>query len=55
MKKERIILAEGFIHQLEVITKTWHLVKVPIEKQRLMYCYCKKECKCKPWKIIVER
>lgn len=54
-KKEKIILGTGFLQKFSLRTKDFYEILIPIKKSRKMYCYCKKGCSCKPWKVILER
>lgn len=53
--KERLILGKGFVRIIELRTKEFYPVRIPMSKFRKLYCYCKTGCACKPWKVVLER
>jgi hypothetical protein len=54
-KTERIVLGKGFLRIINIRTRDWYEVQIPMKKLRKLWCYCPAICICKPWKVIVER
>lgn len=58
-KKERIELAQGYPgfcdgYLITMRDKGFHSQRYDVNMSRF-FCKCEKGCKCKPWKLVLER